>query len=273
MLGLEQEASIVRVPTFHVDAFASRRFTGNPAAVVPFERYPDDAVLQAIAAENALPETAFLEPAGTAWSLRWFTPTVEVPLCGHATLASAWVILERLERQRAQVTFVTRHSGELHVRRKDAGLVMDFPSQPARAVPVRPEVATLLGATPTELLANEGNYLAVMESAAVVRRLAPDMDAIARLDRAGLIVTALGDDGYDCVSRYFAPKKGIPEDPVTGGAHCALTPYWAARLGKTELRAFQASRRGGVIACRSNGDRVELGGTCVLYSEGHMTLD
>jgi len=263
----------MRVPIFHVDAFASKRFTGNPAAVVLFERYPEDDVLQAIAAENNLSETAFLAPADHAWHVRWFTPAVEVPLCGHATLASAWVIFERIEPARAEITFLTRRSGALVVRRHGAGYEMDFPSLPPAPVTPPPGLEAALGAAPVEVLANASNYLAVMDAAAIVRELAPDHRAIARLDRPGLIVTAPGDQDYDCVSRYFAPQKGIDEDPVTGGAHCALTPYWAARLGKAELHAYQASRRGGVLDCRANGARVALRGTCTSYSEGHVELD
>jgi predicted PhzF superfamily epimerase YddE/YHI9 len=150
---------------------------------------------------------------------------------------------------------------------------MDFPSRPATSVAPPPQLATALRATPTEVLANAGNYVAVMESAAVVRELSPDLDAIAKLDRSGVVVTAEGDRGeYDCVSRYFAPQKGIPEDPVTGSAHCALTPYWTARLGKPVLRALQASRRGGELLCRQDGDRVELAGSCAPYLEGQIEL-
>jgi predicted PhzF superfamily epimerase YddE/YHI9 len=262
----------MRLPIFHIDAFTTIRFAGNPAAVVPVERYPDDAVMQAIAMENNLSETAFLEPAGDDWNLRWFTPTVEVPLCGHATLASAWVVLERLQRDRRAVTFHTRASGPLHVSRRPPGYAMDFPSRPATKTAAPSGIAAALGAAPTEVLANEANYLAVMESAAIVRQLSPDIAAIARLDRKGIIVTAAGDGDYDCVSRYFTPAKGIAEDPVTGGAHCALTPYWTARLGKPVLRAYQASRRGGELRCRQDGDRVELAGECAPYLEGEIEV-
>jgi PhzF family phenazine biosynthesis protein len=267
------EALGMRLPIFHVDAFASRRFTGNPAAVVVMDDYPDDDVLHAVAAENNLSETAFLERAGDGWNLRWFTPEVEVPLCGHATLASAWVVLERLARARREVTFATRHSGPLTVRRHAEGFEMDFPAKPVTPVASPPPLlADALGAAPVEVLAHETNYVAVMESAAVVRRLTPNFAAIARLDRKGVVVTAPGDHGFDCVSRYFAPQKGIDEDPVTGAAHCALTPYWSARLGKTELRAYQASRRGGELGCVARGDRVTLRGSCVFYSEGEIEL-
>lgn len=264
---------VMRAPIFFVDAFTSKRFAGNPAAVVVLERYPEDALLHAIAAENNLSETAFLVPAQDAWQLRWFTPTVEVPLCGHATLASAWVIFERVAPARDEVRFATRKSGTLVVRRHADGYEMDFPSLPPSPVSPPDDLERILGATPLEVLANASNYLVVLESADQVRTLAPDLRAVARLDRAGLIVTASGDHGYDCVSRYFAPQKGIDEDPVTGGAHCALTPYWTRRLGKPELHAYQASRRGGVLVCRADGDRVALRGPCVLYAEGHVELD
>jgi PhzF family phenazine biosynthesis protein len=258
------------VPFFIVDAFASKRFTGNPAAVVVFEQLPNDEACQAIAAENNQSETAFLEPAGDGFNLRWFTPKVEVPLCGHATLASAWVVFERLQRARTEITFKTRKAGSLHVIRSGEGFKMDFPERAAVRVTAAPGLSAALGTTPVEVLANETNYLAVLADAATVRNLGPDLAAIRGLDRDGLIVTAPGDQGYDFVSRYFTPQRGIDEDPVTGGAHCALAPYWSARLRKTDLRAYQASRRGGEVACRMLGDRVELEGRCILHAEGFM---
>jgi PhzF family phenazine biosynthesis protein len=261
----------MHTPIFQVDAFTTRRFAGNPAAVMPLESFPEDAVLQALAAENNLAETAFLVPEGGDYRLRWFTPTTEVPLCGHATLASAAVVMERLEPGRTRVVFHSA-SGPLTVTRTAASYLMDFPSRLSHPVPAPPGLAEALGIVPDEVWADAFNYLALLESARVVRELAPDLAAIARLDRQGVIVTAPGDEAYDFVSRYFAPAKGIPEDPVTGGAHCALAPYWAGRLGKTELRAFQASRRGGEVVCRLAGDRVELEGTCVFYMEGRAEI-
>ncbi|HSS52949.1 MAG TPA: PhzF family phenazine biosynthesis protein [Thermoanaerobaculia bacterium] len=258
----------MRTPIFQVDAFTNRRFAGNPAAVMPMGSFLDDAMLQAIAAENNLAETAFLVPDGGDYRLRWFTPTTEVPLCGHATLASAAVVMERLEPGRSSVIFHSA-SGLLTVKRTSEGYVMDFPARPSEPVQAPPGLAEALGVAPVEVWVDVFNYLAVLESAQRVRELAPD---IARLDRSGVIVTALGDESYDFVSRYFAPAKGIPEDPVTGGAHCALVPYWAQRLGKTEFRAFQASRRGGQILCRLVHNRVELEGACVFYMEGDATI-
>lgn len=261
----------MRTPIFQVDAFTSRRFAGNPAAVMPMERFPDDALLQSIAAENNLAETAFLVPEDGDYRLRWFTPTTEVPLCGHATLASASVVMERLEPGRRQVIFHSA-SGPLTVNRTDAGYVMDFPARPGQPGAVPPGLSDALGAVPVDLVVDAFNYLAVLENAQVVRTLAPDIAAIARMDRSGVIVTAPGDNGYDFVSRYFAPAKGVPEDPVTGAAHCALAPYWAKRLNKTVFRAFQASRRGGEIICRLAGNRVELEGACVFYLEGEVEI-
>ena len=262
----------MRTPLYQLDAFTTRRFGGNPAAVMPLREFPPDEMMQAMAAENNLAETAFLVPEGGEYRLRWFTPTVEVPLCGHATLASAAVVMERLEPGRTRVVFHTK-SGPLTVVRREGGYVMDFPARTSERIATPPALVTALGVMPTEVYSNEFNYMARLASAEAVRKLAPDMAAIASLDRSGVIVTAAGDGGYDCVSRYFAPAKGIPEDPVTGGAHCMLAPYWGAQLGKTELRAWQASRRGGEIVCRlvSNG-RVELEGSCVFYMEGQAEI-
>ncbi|HEV7474787.1 MAG TPA: PhzF family phenazine biosynthesis protein [Pyrinomonadaceae bacterium] len=262
----------MRTPIFHLDAFATRRFVGNPAAVMPLDSFFDDALLQKIAAENNLSETAFLVPAGDDYSLRWFTPNVEVPLCGHATLASAAVVMERLEPGRNTVVFKSA-SGPLTVNRTETGYVMDFPARPFQLIATPPGLTEALGSDPIEVFGNEFNYLALLESEQVLRRLEPEIATLARLDRPGVIVTAPGEGSYDFVSRYFAPAKGIPEDPVTGAAHCMLAPYWARRLGKTVFRAFQASRRGGEIICRLAGDRVKLEGACVFYLEGEVEID
>jgi PhzF family phenazine biosynthesis protein len=261
----------MRTPIFQIDAFTTRRFAGNPAAVMPMKNFPADAVMQAVAAENNLAETAFLVSEGNDYRLRWFTPKIEVPLCGHATLASAAVVMERLDPGCNSVVFHTA-SGPLTVKRSDVGYIMDFPARPSEPVSVPPRLAEALGAVPVEVFANVFNYMALLESAQVLRELAPDMTVIARIDRPGVIVTAPGEGIYDFVSRYFAPAKGIPEDPVTGAAHCMLAPYWAKRLGRNEFRAFQASRRGGEIICRLAGDRVELEGACVFYLEGEVEI-
>ena len=253
----------MRTPIFQIDAFATRRFSGNPAAVMPMDAFFPDALLQSIAAENNLSETAFLVREGGDYRVRWFTPTVEVPLCGHATLASAAVVMERLEPGRREVVFHST-SGPLTVHRTGTGYVMDFPARQAEQVAAPLGLAEALGVEPIEVLADAFNYTALLESAQIVRELDPDIAALARVDCGGVIVTAPGDGNYDFVSRYFAPAKGIPEDPVTGGAHCMLAPYWANRLGKSALHAFQASKRGGEILCRLAGDRVELEGCCVF---------
>jgi PhzF family phenazine biosynthesis protein len=261
----------MRTPIFQVDAFTTRRFAGNPAAVMPMNSFLEDHVLQAIAAENNLAETAFLIPAGGDYRLRWFTPTTEVPLCGHATLASAAVVMERLELRRRSVVFHSA-SGPLTVSRTNAGYVMDFPVRLSEPVSTPAGLAEALGIVPIEVFVNAFNYMVLLESPQVLRDLVPDMTALARMDRSGVIVTAHGDGIYDFVSRYFAPAKGILEDPVTGAAHCMLAPYWAKRLGKTEFRAFQASRRGGEIKCRLVRNRVELEGACVFYLEGEVEI-
>jgi len=261
----------MRTKIFQLDAFTTRRFAGNPAAVVLMDSFPEDAVLQAIAAENNLSETAFLVPENGDYRLRWFAPTTEVPLCGHATLASAAVVMERLEPKRRTVTFASA-SGPLTVNRTDTGYVMNFPARSSEPVSMPTGLPEALGTVPVEVFANEFNYMALLESVQVLRELAPDMPALARMDRSGVIVTTQGYENYDFVSRYFAPAKGIPEDPVTGGAHCMLVPYWAKRLGKTEFTAFQASQRGGEMICRLVGDRIELEGACVFYLEGEAEV-
>lgn len=257
----------MRALIFQVDAFTSRRFSGNPAAVMPLERFPDAQTMQTIAGENNLAETAFIVPEGSDYRIRWFTPTTEVPLRGHATFASAAVVMERLDRGRERVVFHSA-SGPLVVNKISPGYVMDFPARQAKPVPMPATMPKALGVDPVEVLADAINYLARLDSASTVRDISPDFPVIAALDRKGLIVTAQGDGNFDFVSRYFAPAKGVPEYPVTGSAHCTLVPYWAGKLQKTEFRAFQASRRGGEIGCRYRGDRVELSGCCAFYMAG-----
>jgi PhzF family phenazine biosynthesis protein len=261
----------MRVPIFQLDAFTTRRFSGNPAAVVVLERFLDDAVLQEVAAENNLAETAFIVRSEGRYGLRWFTPTVEVPLCGHATLAAGAVVVERLEPRLESVVFDTA-SGLLRVDREGGGYRMDLPARTVRAVPLLPALSAALGVEPLETAVDGNNYLALLPGANDVRSLQPDIAAIARLDRTGVVVTAAGDGAYDFVSRYFAPAKGIAEDPVTGGAHCALVPFWAARTGKDTFFAYQASPRGGELVCRLVGDRVQLHGSCAFYLEGYIEL-
>jgi PhzF family phenazine biosynthesis protein len=259
----------MKLPMYQVDAFTDQLFQGNPAAVCPLEAWLPDEMLQAIAAENNLAETAFLVPNGEAYHLRWFTPTVEVDLCGHATLASAFVLWERMGFTGDRVAFDTL-SGRLWVSRKGDLIELDFPSRPADECQPAADLASALGGSPKEILAAR-DYLVVYGTEQEVRDLKPDMSRLTQLDRFAVIVTAPG-DGCDFVSRFFAPAQGIPEDPVTGSAHCTLTPYWSQRLGQTNLQARQVSARGGELYCQDLGDRVAIAGRAVLYLEGTISV-
>jgi predicted PhzF superfamily epimerase YddE/YHI9 len=258
------------IPYYQVDAFTDRLFSGNPAGVCPLERWLPDEVMQSIAAENHLAETAFFVSLEDGFGLRWFTPVMEVDLCGHATLAAAHVLLRHLGHAGNRVRFETR-SGVLTVTREGELLTLDFPARPAGACDTPPELGAGLGADPAAV-AKARDYLAVFETEQAVRDLLPDMAVLSRLDCLGVIATAPGRD-CDFVSRFFAPRAGVPEDPVTGSAHCTLIPYWAERLGRTDLHARQISRRGGELWCRHRGDRVDIGGRAVTYSTGmlHVT--
>lgn len=259
------------VPVYQVDAFADRIFDGNPAAVCPLESWLSDRHMQFIAAENNLSETAFFVPEADGFRLRWFTPEVEVDLCGHATLATAAVLWRELGYERPQIRFHTMKAGTLTVSQQDDGwIALDFPARPPQPVAAPAALAAALGVPPTMVLAAR-DYVAVYEDAETVRALKPDMAALAALDRFAVMVTAPGDD-CDFVSRFFAPAKGVPEDPVTGSAHCTLIPYWAERLGRTELQARQLSRRGGRVRCAHRGDRVTIAGQAVLYMKGELFL-
>jgi PhzF family phenazine biosynthesis protein len=223
------EFVVMRAPIFQLDAFTSERFAGNPAAVVVLDAFLPDATLQSVAAENNLSETAFIVAARDEYRIRWFTPTTEVALCGHATLAAAAVIMERLEIGRRNVRFGCL-SGPLVVHRRDGGYVVDLPARLSHPVAAPRDLAQALGAEPTEVRDDDHNYIAVFDTPAQVQALDPDMALLRTLDRSGVIATAAGHSPHDFTSRYFAPAKGILEDPVTGGAHCALVPFWADRL-------------------------------------------
>ena len=260
----------MRLKIFQIDAFTDAVFGGNPAAVCPLESWLDDATMQAIAYENNLSETAFFVPAKGAYALRWFTPLAEVDLCGHATLASAYVVFHHLRPEADSVAFDTR-SGRLDVSRDDDGLTMDFPALAAHPVETPADLSAGLGAAPVAVYADM-DYLALFETESQIRAIEPDQTALARLDeRRGVITTAPGETA-DFVSRFFSPRMGVPEDPVTGSAHCMLAPFWAERLGKTALRAHQASARGGAVHCTVAGDRVRLAGRAVQYLEGTITV-
>jgi len=251
-----------------VDAFADRPFTGNPAAVVPLDRWLADDMLQAIAAENNLSETAFTIPAqdGADYELRWFTPTIEVALCGHATLAAGHVLIEG-----ESVRFATRKSGLLEVARAGEGYAMSLPLFPAERKAM-PEVVTALGCVPRESLWNDNGYaLIVLDSEQEVRALDPDFRRLGALGDVLTIVAAPGSQ-TDVISRSFAPGAGIDEDPVTGTSHAVMTPYWTERLGRDHFTAYQASHRGGHVHCRLAGDRAVLGGRCVTVIEGALQL-
>jgi PhzF family phenazine biosynthesis protein len=260
----------MRIPIFQVDAFTSQVFAGNPAAVCPLPAWLPDATLQSIAAENNLAETAFFVPSGPSiCDIRWFTPTTEVDLCGHATLASAHVIFTTFPEPPNEIRFFSK-SGTLLVTRTAHGIALDFPSRPPSPRPQSASLAAALGKTPRELLVSR-DYLAVFDSEDDVRSLDPDMASLAALDAFAVIATGPG-RAHDFVSRFFAPKAGIPEDPVTGSAHCTLIPYWAARLGKPVLRAAQVSARGGELYCEHRGDRVTIAGHAVTYLEGTIQV-
>lgn len=263
---------MMTIPYWHVDAFADRPFTGNQAAVMPLDAWLPDAVLQAIGEENLFAETAFVVPdaSGAAdYELRWFTPTSEVRLCGHATLASGHVLLTRDGGE--QVTFRTRQAGVLEVRRSDAGYEVGLPAIPTTPG-AWPEAVALLGAAPLEVWRSQDRYnVFLYADEAQVRALDPDLRALGALGNDQFVCTAPGRD-TDVVSRVFVPGVGVDEDSVTGSAHAVLTPFWVPRLGRDRFSAHQASARGGNLACRLDGDQVWLGGQCVTVVEGRFYL-
>ncbi len=258
------------IPLYVFDSFTDRLFAGNPAAVCPLESWLDDHTMLSIAAENNLSETAFFVAENGGYRLRWFTPAMEVELCGHATLATAHYLLNEAGSDSENVRFETR-SGTLVVAKTGELLTMDFPARPREPVAREKEVGTALGAVPETVFKSANNYLAVFDSERRVRNLSPDIPAVKALGVHGVIVTAPG-ESVDFVSRYFAPGAGIAEDPVTGSAHCSLTPYWVERLDKNPLEAEQVSKRGGRLKCELKGDRVSISGRAVLYACGTIRL-
>ncbi|RMH13484.1 MAG: PhzF family phenazine biosynthesis protein [Planctomycetota bacterium] len=259
---------------FHVDAFTSSLFRGNPAAVVPIEgSWPDESILQAIAAENNLSETAFFKRAGDEadFEVRWFTPTMEVDLCGHATLATAHVLFRHLGLEGDRVRFATRESGLVSVFKEGERLALDLPAYGREPVEVTTTLIRALGREPIEAFRSKHNLLCVFESKKSVHDVDPDFPLLASVEDAGVIVTAPG-AGHDFVSRFFAPNLGVDEDPVTGSAQCSLVPYWAEKLGRKELTSHQVSKRGGRMWCRLDGDRVHVAGLAVTYLEGTIYL-
>jgi PhzF family phenazine biosynthesis protein len=261
--------SAIKLPMYQVDAFTGHVFSGNPAAVCPLEEWLPDDQMQSIAAENNLSETAFFVPNDDGYQLRWFTPTIEVDLCGHATLASAFVILTELAPSENSVRFESK-SGTLTVRRDGDLYSLDFPARAPAECQVYPQLVPALGGNPEKVLAAD-DYLVIYGSEDEVHALQPDMQALMHIDRFAVIVTAPGEQ-VDFVSRFFAPAKGVPEDPVTGRAHCTLIPYWSGRLAKKKLHARQISRRGGELWCEDRGERVLISGKAVRFFQGTIYL-
>lgn len=255
-----------------VDAFADRVFEGNPAAVIPLDRWPEERLMFQIASENGLPETAFAVPEGESWRLRWFAPgDEEVDLCGHATLAAAYVITELLRPGLGYVRFDTR-GGPLTVQKRDGLWEMDFPAYTLKPLEVTDRMELALGVRPVEAW-RARDLVCVLEDPEDVVNLRPDFEAMKQLRGALCHVTARGSGPYDCVSRTFGPKCAIPEDPVCGSGHCHIIPYWAAKTGEREFVARQASPRGGTLYCRLEGDRVKLAGRAVLYARSELMLE
>lgn len=259
----------MKLVIFQIDAFASRPFEGNPAAVLPLPRWLPDGLMQSIAMELNLPETAFFIPKGSGYEIRWFTPESEMDLCGHATLASAFVIFSELEPSKKQIEF-TSQSGPLTVWRDGERICLDFPSRPAEPILVPEGLSDALGAKVLEA-GQSRDMLCVLESESAVRNLKPDFQALAKFDTYGIIATAQG-DRVDCVSRCFFPKEVITEDPVTGSSHCTIIPYWAKRLGKPRIHARQVSARSGELFCELRGERVMFSGQAVKVMQGHFHL-
>lgn len=255
---------------YQVDAFTDKIFKGNPAAVIPLEEWPDVYLMQEIASENNLSETAFLIPGDEgSYHIRWFTPTTEVDLCGHATLASAHVLYDHLSYDQEEIRFHSK-SGELTVRKKEGMYWMNFPSNPPEAIPVPKLLPDALGSIPVYTGVNT-DLLVLFDDAELVRNMNPDLSLLDRMEVRGVIVTAPGKE-VDFVSRFFAPSVGVPEDPVTGSAHTVLTPFWSKRLKKERLQAKQISRRGGALTCVQKGSRVEIGGNAITYLAGDIQI-
>jgi len=259
----------MKIPIYQIDAFADKVFKGNPAAVCPLETWLDDEILQSIAQENNLSETAFFVKESEGFHLRWFTPTAEVDLCGHATLATAFVLFYYFKYSQKRIRFQSR-SGELTVCRDGELLSMNFPAYEIRPCDPPEYLMNAFSKKPVNVFRTD-DYLVVFPSEKVVQNLSPNMELLKQLNLRGVIVTAQGNE-VDFVSRFFAPGLGIPEDPVTGSAHCTLVPYWAKQLDKNDLHAKQISPRGGALYCRLEGDRVMIAGKAVPYLEGHIQI-
>ncbi len=260
----------MKIPIFQIDAFSRELFHGNPAAVCPLPEWLPDEVMQQIAMENNLAETAFFVREQERYQIRWFTPAVEVDLCGHATLAAGFVIFHFDHYPHPVIEFSSR-SGILKVARNGDLLTLNFPSDAAKKIPAPRELILAIGLIPQECYQGKSDYMLVYGTPKEIEDIKPDMERLEAVPARGVIVTAPGRE-VDFVSRFFAPQSGVPEDPVTGSAHTTLTPYWAARLGKQELTAMQLSRRRGWVSCRLAGDRVEISGHACAYLTGQIDI-
>jgi PhzF family phenazine biosynthesis protein len=256
---------------YQVDAFTDHLFGGNPAAVCPLDDWPNDDIMQKIAMENNLSETAFYVKRGDRFHIRWFTPAVEVDLCGHATLATAYVIFSHEHINQKKISFISDRSGVLNVTENSDFLTLDFPADPPVEVELTGELSSAFNIRPWKALKGRTDYLLVFGNEEEILALVPDIEKISYFNCRGVIVTSEGRD-VDFVSRFFAPQSGVNEDPVTGSAHTTLTPYWASRLGKSEMTARQLSKRKGSLRCRMSGDRVEISGQCRLYMTGEISF-
>jgi len=268
-ISVHQHISTPRMKIYQIDAFASEMFTGNPAAVCPLESWLSDELMQKIAAENNLAETAFLVKKNEGYEIRWFTPKIEVDLCGHATLAAAYTLMEHLQFAENEVILHSPHSGKLSVRRRGERYTLNFPAD--NIVSITPPVKLLesLNHIPLQCYQGKMDYMLVFQNQQQIIDLNPDFKLMGKVEARGIICTAPGED-CDFVSRFFGPQSGIDEDPVTGSAHTTLIPYWAAQLKKETLTAKQLSKRGGTLYCQYLGDRVEIGGTAKTYLIGEI---
>jgi len=262
----------MKLRIYQVDAFTDSVFSGNPAAVCPLSHWPDDTLMQKIAMENNLAETAFYIKSGNEYHIRWFTPTVEVDLCGHATLAAAFVLFNHENHPDAEIRFYSHRSGKLSVTKSGDFLTLDFPTDTILPVALTADLTSGFNIMPVEAYKGKTDYMLIFENEAQIAALKPQMEQIAKVGARGIIATAPGIEA-DFVSRFFAPQSGISEDPVTGSAHTTLMPYWAKRLGKNELTAIQLSQRKGWLKCKYLADRVEISGQARLYLEGEIDIE
>ncbi len=260
----------MKIPLYQIDAFASKLFEGNPAAVCPLDKWLPDEIMQSIAAENNLSETAFFVPRGNGFHIRWFTPASEVDLCGHATLAAAYILFNTLGYKKDKIEFDSK-SGILTVTKDNEWLVMDFPAQPPVSCDIPEEIIKAFNIEPIECLKSE-DFIVVFEREIDIESAHPDFGQLIKLDLRGVIITAKS-SRYDFVARFFAPKYGIPEDPVTGSAYTQLAPYWVSKIGPKRFSVKQMSSRGGELTCELVGDRVLISGRAVKYLEGTIKIE